>query len=253
MTNKVRIFQHMFVDRKLSRFELHGLCGALVHHSRIDEPVPASKFVKPVPEKRFRLRKIPQEPVIKLAKTCHVEDFFDTGRLQLGSFEYYNAYDHSEIGDANEGVVTLLAKTPFGVQGGKYGGGYNNRVFCTFVGEVDSVVLKKFGYDSGILITQPDEFARSIANSIGARDFTYGRCLYRKHKAVLGFPGREVERGQLSARCVEIVKSGKYFIKNDRYAHQKEFRFLWEMEDDVADASIFDCRAARQFCRPLEI
>tara|TARA_R100000388_G_scaffold90278_1_gene71552 strand:+ start:102 stop:836 length:735 start_codon:yes stop_codon:yes gene_type:complete len=241
----------MWIERKLSKFELQGLCGALVHDTKFDQQLKPWQFVKPVPERRFKLGKIPQEPIVKLSKRIHVENFFRTGSLQLGSFDYYNSYDHPEIGDIEEGLVTLLAKTPFGVMGGKYGSGYNNRMFCTYLGNADRKTMQRFGYDDGFVITHPAQFAEAIAESVGARSFTFGQCLYRPHKAVLGFPGSDVDRHQLSHRSGEIVKAGKYFIKRDRYSHQREFRFLWELPEDVSGAEIFDCSSARQYCKPL--
>lgn len=241
----------MWIDRKLTDFELQGLCGALVHDTAFDQQLKAWQFVKPIPEKRFKLGVVPQAPIIKLGRKEHVEAFFDSGALQLGSFDYYNGFDHPEIGDNQEGIVTLVAKTPFGVIGGKYGSGYNHRMFCAFVGEIDWSTMRRFGYNSGFVITDPIAFSKAIAASIGAASYTFGQCLYRPHKAVLGFPGDTVNRHEISHRTGEIVNAGKHFIKPERYSHQKEFRFLWEQSSDLAGAQVFDCSSARQFCTPL--
>ena len=66
----------MWIEKNLSEFELQGLCGALVHNLEIDQQLKSWQFVKPVPEKRFKLGKIPQEPIIKLSKSIHAEHFF---------------------------------------------------------------------------------------------------------------------------------------------------------------------------------
>lgn len=243
----------MWIERKLSAFELKMLCGALVHDAAFDQPLKPAQFVKPVAERRFKLGRVPQQPIIKLGKRNHVESFFKTGELQLGSFEYYNSYDHPEIGDVEEGIVTLIAKTPFGVIGGKYGSGYNNRMFCTYIGKIDPATMKNFGYDSAFIITHPAEFAKAVAESVGASKYTFGQCIYRPEKAVLGFPGNDVDRFKLSHRSAEIVKAGKYFIKQERYSHQHEFRFLWELEEDVSGAEIIDCSAAIPYCKALSL
>ncbi|UTW04706.1 hypothetical protein KDX31_06820 [Amphritea atlantica] len=251
MSRTFRVYKHMWIEKKLSAFELKGLCGALVHNTAVDQPLKPAQFVKPVPEKRFKLGRVPQQPIIKLGKSEHVKSFFKTGALQLGSFDYYSSSEHPEIGDVEEGLVTLIAKTPFGVIGGKYGSGYNNRMFCTYIGKIDPATMKKFGYDSAFIITHPAEFAEAIAESVGARTFTFGQCLYRPQKAVLGFPGNNVDRDKLSHRSGEIVQAGKYFIKHQRYSHQREFRFLWELEEDISGAKAYDCSSARQYCKPL--
>lgn len=253
MSGSVRIYKHMWIEKKLSDFELRGLSGALVHDTPFDQSLKAWQFVNPVPEKRFKLGVVPQEPVIKLGKKEHVDAFFESGALKLGSFGYYNAFDHPEIGDNQEGVVTLVAKAPFGVIGGKYGSGYNQRMFCAFVGALDRSIMKRFGYDSGFVINDPLGFSRAVAEATQSASYTFGRCLYRPHKAVLGFPGDTVNRHELSHRSVEIVNAVKHFIKSERYAHQKEFRFLWEHSSDVSGAQVFDCSSAIQYCSPLPL
>jgi len=167
MPGSFRMYKHMWIERKLSDHELHGLCGALVHDTAFDQSIEPWQFVKPVPERRFKLGATPQAPVVKLGKKEHVDAFFDTGVLQLGSFDYYNGFDHPEIGDNQEGIVTLVAKAPFGVIGGKYGSGYNQRMFCAFVGSADQGTLRRFGYDSGFVITDPKGFSKAVADSIG--------------------------------------------------------------------------------------
>lgn len=251
MSRTFRTYKHMWIERKLSAFELKGLCGALVHDTDFDQPLKPAQFVKPVAERRFKLGRVPQQPIIKLGKSSHIESFFKTGELQLGSFEYYNSYDHPEIGDVEEGLVTLIAKTPFGFIGGKYGSGYNNRMFCTYIGKINPAAMKNFGYDSAFIITHPAEFAEAVAESVGARNYTFGQCIYRPQKAVLGFPGNDVDRFKLSHRSGEIVQAGKYFIKQERYSHQREFRFLWELEEDISGAAILDCSAALPYCKSL--
>jgi hypothetical protein len=241
----------MLIEKKLSNFELQSLCGALVHDTLPDQPLKAWQLVKPTPEKRFKLGTVPQDPIIKLGKKEHVDAFFESGALQLGSYAYYNAFDHSEIGDNQEGIVTLLAKTPFGVIGGKYGSGYNQRMFCVSVGDLDRKTMERFGYNSGFVINNPIAFSNAVAKSIGATSHTFGRCLYRPHKAVLGFPGDTTNRYEISHRSGEIVNAAKHFIKSERYSHQKEFRFLWEQSSDVSGADVFDCSSARQYCSPL--
>jgi hypothetical protein len=243
----------MIIEKKLSDFELHGLCGAIVHDIPFDQILTAKLFVEPTPERDFKLGVVPQERIIKLCKKEHADAFFDSGALQFGSYIYYNSFDHTEIGDNQEGIVTLLAKTPTGVIGGKYGTGYNQLMFCVFVGDLDRKTMKSFGYDSGFVINDAVGFANAVAEATGAISHTFGRCLYRPHKAVLAFLGSDINRHEISHRTGEMVNAAKHFIKAERYSHQKELRFLWEQSSDVSEARLFDCSVARQYCSPLTL
>lgn len=251
MSGSVRMFNYRFIDRKLSDWELQALCGAIIHNVQFDPSANAGKFIKPIPEKRFKLGVVPQEAIVKLGKKEHIKAFFESGALQLGSYNYYNSFDHSEIGDSQEGIVTLLTQIPSGVIGGTYGSGYNQQIFCASIGKPDLETMKKFGYDSGFIIHDPIGFSNAVAKSIGATSHIFGRCLYRPHKAVLGFPKHTVNPYEISHRSADIVNAAKHFIKSERYSHQKEFRFLWEQSADVSGAEVFDCSSARQYCSPL--
>lgn len=245
-----RIFEHIYVESELSDYDLNRLCGYLAR----ERPSKESRSVEPIPETRFELNLVPNESIVKLSKKKYVDAFFDSGQLQLGSFIHYAKFDHNEIGDNQEGITTLLAKTSSGVIGGTYGSGFNQYVFCTSIGDTDHETMEKFGYDDGFIINDPEAFSKAIAKSIGARAFTFGRCVYHSHKAVLGFPkDADVNSGRLSHESGEIVTSAKYFIKPERYSHQKEFRFLWETSSDINDAKVFDCSSAIQYCSRLDI
>lgn len=253
MSGSFRIYKHMWLEKELSDFELHGLCGVIVHNRPFDQPLKAEHFVKPILEMRFELNIIPQEPIIKLGKKEHIDAFFESGKLQLGSYAYYNTFEHPEIGDNQEGIVTLLAKTDFGIIGGKYGSGFNQYMFCASIGSPDCETMKKFGYDSGFIINDPIGFANAIAESICAASSTFGRCVYHPHKAILGFPNDIVDRNKLSHESGKIVNAAQHFIKSERYSHQKEFIFLWEMQSDLSGSKVIDCSSARQYCSPLSL
>jgi len=253
MSGSVRLLNHRFVDGKLSDFELQSLCWAIANNAPFEPNPKAGQLIKPIPEKRFKIGVVPQEPIIKLGKKEHIDAFFETGLLQLGSYEYYSSFEHSEIGDTQEGIVTMVAKTPLGVIGGTYGSGYNNHIFCTLVGHNDLATMKKFGSDSGFRIDDPVGFSNAVAESIGTVLHTFGKCLYRPHKVVLGFPMHTINPFEISHRSAEIVNAAKHFIKPERYSHQKEFRFLWEQPLDVKGANIFNCSAAIKYCSRLPI
>lgn len=249
MSGLFQMHQHIYIEKELSDLDLHRLCGFLVH----GKPITAEQVVEPIPETRFELNVVPQEPIIKLSKKEYVDAFFESGELQLGCFNYYRKYDHTEIGDNQEGTATLLAKIDSGVIGGKYGSGFNQYMFCTYIGIPDRETMENLECDSGFIINDPIGFSNAIAESICAASSIFGRCVYYPHKAILGFPKDVVNPNKLSHESGKIVTAAQYFIKPERYSYQKEFRFLWEQSLDVNERKIFDCSSARQYCSPLKI
>lgn len=252
MSGSLKMYLHSCTGKDLSDFELHMLCGAIVHNAPFDQPLAREKFVEPILETQFELNVVPQEPIIRLSKKEHVDAFFESGQLRLGCFNQYVKSENTEVGDDQEGTTTLLAKTKeFGVIAGKYGSGFNQYVLCTYLGIPDREIMEKFGYDSGFIINDPIGFSKAIAESINATSSTFGKCIYHPHKAVLGFP-KDANPYKLSHESGKIVTAAQYFIKPERYSHQKEFRFLWEQHSNINEPKIFDCSPARQYCSRID-
>lgn len=251
MAGPFRVYKHFCLDRKLSDFELRLLCGAVVHDLPFAGALKPYQLVKPVQERRIKIGRIPETRILKMTKKKYVDAFFSDGLIQLGSFHYFNSFDHGEIGDATEGVVTVIGKTPTGYMGGKYGYGYNNLLLCAYAGEPDATIMRRFGYDSAFIITNPHRFGEAIASTLHSAPCQYAVCKYSPHKALIGYPGTTIDPEELSHRTAQLVKSAKYFIKPDRYSHQKEFRFAWEVNREVKSAEVVACKEARQWCARL--
>lgn len=246
-SSSFRMYQHWHLSKDISDSQLNAICGFVAESK--------DKNFKPILETQFELNCVPQEPIIKLGKKEHIDAFFKHGTLQLGSYDYYNTFDHTEIGDDQEGIVTLAARGEgdAGCIIGKYGSGFNQYIFCAFIGNPDCETMKNFEYDSGFIIHDPIGFSNAITESISASSSTFGKCVYHPHKAILGFPKEPINGGRLSHETGKIVNAAQHFIKPERYSHQKEFRFLWEQSLDISGAKIFDCPSAIQYCSPLKL
>ncbi|MDT8408044.1 MAG: hypothetical protein RQ741_00460 [Wenzhouxiangellaceae bacterium] len=209
--------------------------------------------IEPIVEAQIRIMEVPERPIIKLAKKCHVDDFFRYGALQLGSFNYYASYDHTEVGDKQEGIVTAIATADWGIVAGNYGSGFDNYVLCATSAPADVTVSESFGYDSGFIIADPDGFAKAIQKSVGSGSYIYGMCEYNAFKAIIGANAKEIDRYSISHETAKMITAAKYFVKPLRYAHQDEFRFLWDASGDLHDAEIVHCPEAIRFCRKLPV
>jgi hypothetical protein len=50
----------------------------------------------------------------------------------------------------------------------------------------------------------------------------------------------------------EMLGNARAFLKNSRYQHQSEFRFVWRGEGYVEDYLDIECPGITEFCRPAE-
>ena len=69
-----------------------------------------------------------------MSKSEHIENFFEYGRIQLGSFLYYRKFDNEEIGDNSEGAVIVVGRNSLQTAFAEIGSGFNNYVFCCYDG-----------------------------------------------------------------------------------------------------------------------
>lgn len=238
----------MWIDRKLNDNELSDLCNYFLYKRYSPS---TSNFVKPIFEKKFKLGKIPLKPIVKLGMKEHIDKFFASGAIRLGSFAYYNSFEHKEIGDDQEGVTVLVARNKMRTVVGQYGTGYNNRIFCACIDYPSKSTIKKFGYNDGYIIRDPEQFSLAIKKAISSSKHTYSKFIYGKDK-VIESPQGKVDLNKLSANLGDMVNQSKYFIKNQHYAHQNEFRFLWDMGSDQSGFLDIQCPDAVRFCERVK-
>lgn len=252
MSSSVRLYKYMWIERELNAKEIKEVCGAMVHNIPYEGRVKESQLVEPIHEDKIHILKIPDEPIVKMTKKKFADSFFDEGMLQLGTFHYYNKFDHQEIGDELEGQVVLIGKTSKLTIAGRFGGGYSNYMFSTFAGNPDKNTLQKFEYDSAFVIRDPKGFSGAIQKTLNAKSFEYAKCRYSTHKAIIGDVGSDFNHTKLSSKSYKLIKSAKHYIKPDTYSSQREFRFLWDMGSEVVDAMVIKCPEATKYCERLK-
>lgn len=248
-----RLYKHLWREGALNTEQQELLLRWLLSDFHSQSVLETFERIEPVAETQIRLIELPERPIIKLAKSCHVDHFFRNGTLQLGSFNYYASYDHAEVGDKQEGIVTAIAKADWGFVAGNYGSGFENYVFCATSATENVTLSDSFGYDSGFIIDDPYGFAKAIQKSVGSSSSLYAMCEYSPIKAIIGSSAREIDRFSISDETAKMITSAKYLVKPLRYANQNEFRFLWEASRDLHGAELVHCPEAIQFCRKLRV
>ncbi|OIM99100.1 hypothetical protein BFR57_00520 [Idiomarina sp. MD25a] len=251
MPRKFQLYKHMWIDRQLTDFEIKGVCGSMVHDLDFERSVMPNQLVAPIKEEDFYIDVPPQAPIIKLSQRRYVDEFFEKGTLKLGTFHEYQHHPNPEIGDHEEGLVTLVVTANWGTMIGKYRTGYNYYLFCAAIGDVNPATVNSFGYDSAFEVSNPQAFARAIAAKLNARSYNFGRCIYHNGKAIIGRPRRVIDRSRISSEYADLLGISKYLIKMNKYKPQRELRFLFEMPADVHEPIMIECPEAVQFCKKL--
>jgi hypothetical protein len=206
------------------------------------------RYATVVKESAVQRMVLPSGPITKMARREHVESFLKDGRLRLGTFTYFNQFDHGEIGDSAEGSFVLAGRSSSKTAICKAAGGYDHYVFCCYNGEPDAVCIERFGYDSAFIIKDPKRFAAAISRALQAQHFEYASCVYSPHKAIVADVPDDFAFSVISHHLLDLANSAKYYVKPDRYSHQREFRFLWKMPRDVSAPVDLCCPEAAQFC-----
>jgi hypothetical protein len=249
---KMHLYQYLYIRRRLTELEVRQLCGWLVHGKRQGEHLLPQEYVEPIEEGSIKRMVLPNAPVIKMMKREFVDDFFNHGTIQLGSFEYFKHICHDQIGDGDEGMVVAIADGEGSTAAGKFAGGFDNYVFCAFAGPPTDKVRNQFGYDSGFLITNPEGFVREIADALDAIGSEYAECVYAPQRAIRSSIAVDFQPGRIDHNLIELVSSARNFIKADRYKDQREFRFTWRVSHDVSHPLILHCPQARVHCERIE-
>lgn len=228
---------------------IRAISGALINDLFIDQPIPYEKYGDMTYEEEFLKKRVPENKIIKMSKTEYIDDFFKNGKLQLGTFEYYIQFNNPEIGDKSEGSFLIVGENLNNTAFAEIASGFENYVFCCYDGEPSQEIIEKFGYNDYFEIMDFDGFSEAIKKSIYAENAYYSKCIYKKHKVLIGKTTNDFNFHVVSEKLKELVNETKYFLKTNDFSHQNEFRFTWEMKEDVVVPIIIECKEAVKYCR----
>ncbi|WP_432464476.1 hypothetical protein [Agarivorans sp. QJM3NY_33] len=176
--------------------------------------------------------------LFKFGMKEHMKALIEEGQLYMGTFKSYRNNDNFEIGDKNEGAHRIINSTNVSFNNVEKNTGKlsflgelqdvtvrefnehfeNSRVYCMYRVEtelndltnlsslLDVKLLKRFGYDSIVMIANVGEFYSRIDNFMSNKGFIYRRDLVAYKDLNNG--GEELNP----------------FIKDIRFKHQSEYR-----------------------------
>lgn len=192
-----------------------------------------------------------------------IEKFFDTGKLRLSSFKVFSEHEDDARGDDNEGwnVISLRGGDGVVIAGAQHG--MNSLVLCASMRD-DVALMQTFNADSYFKIVDTTMFGISIASCLPHLiDGVEGPCQYLDghfiRREVQDLPehvfpvestadGAAFDHRVAGNAAIAAVGADVYFSKRLRYADQQEYRFVWNVAQEVSGAIEIDCPAARQYC-----
>lgn len=207
--------------------------------------------------------------VYRYLEKTYVEQFFADGSLRLSSFAIFSAHKDEERQDATEGQGSVIVRRGtgdvadtlmmFGSQG------HDAYVLCG-AAQFSLDLAASFRTDSGFRINNSAAFAdaisRHVAGFFGGQE---GPCLYVSDKTVQrhtsdkenspsapDFFGSISDIQQMFDRHNAAQPDELYYLKNQTFAHQNEYRMLWLVPGRVHGHIDIRCPEARQFCTPFE-
>lgn len=248
MNSPMHLYKYYEYPSDIHFLKIRSICGSILHNLPVNEPAPLELHPNIIGESTVKLMHIPSSPIIKMARKEHVDLFFNRGVIRLGSFQYFNQYDHKEIGDTQEGRTIVIGKSLRRTIIADCAGGFDRYIFCCYTGLPDEKCIKKFGYDDAFIITDPVKFAEVISQKLNSLKYEYAKCVYNPSKVMIGIIPQDYPSNIISHHLLRIAGTAKYYLKPDNYSHQCEFRFTWEMPSSVASYIDIECPEALEFC-----
>jgi hypothetical protein len=208
-------------------------------------------------------------------ETKHIEEFFETGKLMLTTFNRCKTIEDTARKDEREGFCNFEIDHNDGNLSGIQVVGKQSYMLCTSLNE-SQYLMDKFKTDNYLIIFQPLEFANSISKWIlGFKEGKIGVCTYKGRRIVkknkefnanettklmlkASQEGNEEEakklfyqsQREISEAINNNIKNEPYFVKEAIFSDEAEVRFIWATENDMNDTLFINCKEATNFCIP---
>ena len=198
----------------------------------------------------------------------YVDEFFETGKLRLSSFNAFSKHKDEQRMDGSEGhgIVTNVntegkGQTIFSVMGQ----GSNCYVLCSAT-LYHEEIAKDFGTDSGFRINNTLLFASTLSRYIpGFLSGIEGLCNYLPRRSIvhnmdaidiesmrISPESKNLDMGKMMQATSKIAGDELLFLKLNRYSSQNEYRLLWHVSGGIDSHIDIICPEARQFCTRFE-
>jgi hypothetical protein len=194
----------------------------------------------------------------------YIDEFFNAGRLRLSSFALFASYSDEQRGDKSEGHNVLVGFGDGHTIMAKTSHGHNSYILCASTVE-DKQLMKDFGTDGYFRIVDSTNFGAAIANKIpGFLEGLEGYCIYSDdHIIKRNLPNfkfddlksqsdnDKIDLNKIFALTGQIGLLDVYFMKQKKFITQSEYRFIWNISNEVEEKVFITCSEAIQFCEKV--
>lgn len=195
--------------------------------------------------------------VVRQMHIQYVEDFFRDGSLRLSSFEAFRRHPDEQRRDCQEGTAVMEIEEPNGRLSILGANAQEAYVLCASLGEPACTGRPA---DAGFIrIHDTVGFAAAVSRQInGFVGGSEGPCRYSHDKIVRKAGTRSIQPPKSAAEAeswfaeqneyVGRQAIDAYFLKNQCFSHENEYRLIWFAEGERKAHIDIKCPAALKFC-----
>lgn len=207
--------------------------------------------------------KIKNDPVYRIFDDIKwMENFFETGEIMLSCFANFKKNTDEMQGDKSEGsgIVGGLSKDGKSHEYVFYNSGTNAYIMSA-TSELDKRVINDFKGKCAIKINFPTLFGLEISKKLPfVKSGLEGKCDYKPYRSNI-YGKEQIENDifqsldfqkkpyNYNQKVIEELTRGReIFLKEDKYQHQKEYRFAWFSDKEISKSIIVNCPEAIEYC-----
>lgn len=192
-----------------------------------------------------------------------MDNFFETGEIQLSCFSKFRNYEDEMQGDFHEGKGRIVFPGDESTHYLEYEAGLNAFILST-TKTLNAKVVADFKGKCAIKINYPTPFAMEIAKKLpyietgveGSCDYVKDRLQFLERQfgtENLVHALRNKENQQVKQMLSDLTQGMELFAKHEKYSHQEEYRFVWFSKATISSTVIIRCPEAIEYCQKVLI
>ncbi|WP_258098599.1 hypothetical protein [Marinoscillum pacificum] len=208
----------------------------------------------------WRIKRFPVYRI--LDNVAWLNNFFDTGEIQLSTFSKFRSYKDEMQGDKYEGQAAIIFDgDDKNMHAITYEAGINAFIMSTTV-NLNDQVIDDFKGTCAIKINHPTLFALELSKKLPfVTSGLEGLCDYVEHRSKflekqlrtdnLLKTIEELSKYKMDHLMNELTQGMELFAKHKKYSHQEEYRFIWFSNVPTNSTIKVQCPEAIEYCEKI--